>query len=211
MEPVTSGFYSVCVWVYRFAYLNLLWTLFTIAGGLILGFFPATSAMFAVERAWIRGEKEFPIHHLFWSTFKKEFIKSNLLGYLLIITGTLLVINYSISITVEGVVGDVLTWLLIGLSVLYAIIIVYIFPVYVHYDVNYLTHIKHAFVVGTSSPLMSLLIIVSFISYFYLVSIFPGLLLLYTGSILSFLLMWFAYRRFIRIEETNINNANSLE
>lgn len=207
LEPMVSGFYSICVWVYRFAYLNLLWVLFTLAGGIMLGFFPATSAMFSVERTWIRGEKDLPIHQLFWSAYKREFVRSNLLGYLLIFGGFLLVINYVISITIDGTIGDILTWLLIGLLLVYAVILVYIFPVFVHYNVNYLAYIKHAFVIGISSPLMSLLIVVSFISYFYLVSVFPGILLLYTGSILSFLLMWFAYCRFVKIEETSVEKA----
>lgn len=206
-HPVANGFYSICIWVYRFAFLNLLWVLFTLAGGVVLGIFPATIAMFAVERAWIRGEKDLPVHQLFWSMYKREFGKSNLLGYLLTFVGTLLVINYFISATVKGAVGDVFTLLLLGLLLLYALIIIYIFPVYVHYDVHYLAYIKHAVVIGISSPLMSLLIGLSFIGYFYLVTLFPGILLLYTGSILSFLIMWFAYCRFTKIEAIRADKA----
>lgn len=39
---IMRGLYTVTEWIYRFAIVNLLWILFTIAGLVIFGFFPAT-------------------------------------------------------------------------------------------------------------------------------------------------------------------------
>ncbi|SNZ17479.1 Uncharacterized membrane protein YesL [Terribacillus aidingensis] len=207
MEPLVSGFYTICVWVFRFAYLNILWLLFTLLGAVVLGFFPATIAMFAVERKWILGDSDFSIFQHFWSTYKQEFIKINLLGYAVTFIGALLVINYFISTSLNNAIGDMLGWLLLGLLLLCTVAVIYIFPVYVHYDVKYLDYIKHAFVIGISSPLMSLLILLSFMTYFYIVTIFPGILPLYTGSMLSFAVMWFAHCAFIRIESKQIKRT----
>ncbi|WP_421102885.1 DUF624 domain-containing protein [Sporosarcina psychrophila] len=61
MNP-TSGFtYNVFEWITRLAYIYLLWILFSLAGGMISGFFPATIAMFAISREWLKGISEIPI------------------------------------------------------------------------------------------------------------------------------------------------------
>jgi uncharacterized membrane protein YesL len=207
LEPLVSVFYTICVWIFRFAYLNILWLLFTLAGAVVLGIFPATIAMFAVERRWIQGDSEFTIFQQFWSAYKQEFVKINLLGYTVTLLSALLVLNYFISASLNNAIGDVLSWLLLGLLLLCTVAVIYIFPVYVHYDVKYLDYIKHAFVIGISSPLMSLLIVLSFLFYFYVVTIFPGILPLYTGSILSFAVMWFAHCAFSRIESKQIKRT----
>jgi uncharacterized membrane protein YesL len=209
LEPLISGFYNICVWIFRLAYLNILWLLFTILGAVIIGFFPATIAMFAVERKWIQGNSDFNIFQHFWSTYKQEFVKINLLGYAITFVGTLLVINYFISTSFNNAIGDLLSWLLLGLMLLCTVVVIYIFPVYVHYDVKYADYIKHAFVIGVSSPLMTLLILLSFMSYFYIVTIFPGILPLYTGSMLSFAIMWFAHCTFIKIESKQMERTQS--
>lgn len=47
--------YTICDWIARLAYINLLWILFTLSGFVVFGFFPATIAMLATLRQFIRG------------------------------------------------------------------------------------------------------------------------------------------------------------
>ncbi|MEC0304686.1 DUF624 domain-containing protein, partial [Terribacillus saccharophilus] len=56
MNRLSSSLYQLFEWITRFAYLNVLWILFTIAGGFIFGFFPSTIAMFTIIRDWLKGE-----------------------------------------------------------------------------------------------------------------------------------------------------------
>ncbi|MDC3416041.1 YesL family protein [Aquibacillus salsiterrae] len=201
---VTSGFYNLCLWIFRFAYLNIIWILFCVLGLVIVGFFPATTAMLMIERKWLSGEKDIPIFQTFCSLFRQEFLKSNLLGFPLITFGILLYLNYLMLTSLNGLIVDVLTLFLIGLVFLYAIVVIYIFPVYIYYDVKYMDNVKYAFFIGISSPLMSLFILLSVVVYLYIGSIFPGIIPLYSGSVISFAVMWFTYCAFKRIEQKHI-------
>src|SRR4051812_27089176 len=97
MEPqgVLGGFYRLSDWIMRLAYVNLLWFSFTLLGGIIFGIMPATIALFAITRKWeMDKEEDFPIFKTFWESYRKDFIKANLLGVFLFIAGGIVVLYY---------------------------------------------------------------------------------------------------------------------
>lgn len=71
MNGFIDGYYRFAVWITRFAYLNLLWIAFSLVGLGVVGFFPATAAMFAVVRKWVHGEKDIPVFQVFGKTIKR--------------------------------------------------------------------------------------------------------------------------------------------
>src|SRR5690625_2024178 len=93
MRGFVSGYYRLALWVTRFAYLNLLWVVFTLVGLVFFGFLPATAAMFAVVRKWISGETDIPVLQTFWKSYRKEFMIINVIGYIVFIIGYLLTIE----------------------------------------------------------------------------------------------------------------------
>lgn len=60
-----GGIYHISNWIMRLAYVNFLWILFTLAGFIVFGFFPATIATFAVVRKWIFDTTDIPIFTTF--------------------------------------------------------------------------------------------------------------------------------------------------
>src|SRR5690625_7900357 len=68
-----NGIYKITMNITRFAYVNILWIIFTILGLGILGFFPSTVAMFGVFRLCVVGEKDIDIFPLFLFKFRNEF------------------------------------------------------------------------------------------------------------------------------------------
>src|SRR5699024_12166732 len=78
MDDLVGGYYRLCVWVTRFAYVNVLWILFTFLGLVFLGAMPSTVAMFAVIRKWVTGDKEVPIFKTFLESYRTEFVKANI-------------------------------------------------------------------------------------------------------------------------------------
>ena len=70
MNPTSGFIYNVLEWITRFAYLNLLWILFSLAGGVIFGFFPATIAMFAIAREWLKGNRNTNFN-TFWKHYRE--------------------------------------------------------------------------------------------------------------------------------------------
>src|SRR5690625_6019457 len=80
MNIFFSALYRIMEWISRFAYIQILWLLFTLLGLGLLGFFPATISMLAVMRDWFLSKPDSPIFRTFWSYYKKEFIRANLFG-----------------------------------------------------------------------------------------------------------------------------------
>src|SRR4051812_16513904 len=87
MNRLLTGIYNLCRWITHFAYLNILWILFTLAGAVVLGIVPSTVAMFAVARKTAMGEEDIPVFKTFWRTYRTEFIRANGLGLLLTAIG----------------------------------------------------------------------------------------------------------------------------
>jgi uncharacterized membrane protein YesL len=195
-----SPFYRWCGAISRLIYLNMLWLLFTIMGLVVAGFVPATVALFAVTRKWIMGDEDIPVFSTFWSVYKKEFLKSNLLGLTLIIAGYILYVDL-VFLPTTSMFFIVVRYALIAICSVYIVILLYIFPIYVHFNGNIKSYLKNAVMYGLSYPLvtfaMVLGIVILYIGFTYLPSLIPFL----SVSILAYFIMWLALKVFARIEE----------
>lgn len=201
MNGFVAGYYRFAVWITRFAYLNLLWVLFSLVGLLFFGVLPATTAMFAVVRKWIDGDRDIPIFKTFWQSYRKEFIKINLLGYGILIVGYLLTIEFQILRSQEHISYIIASFGVVGLFIIYFIILLYIFPIFVHFKLKPLEYIKWAFVIGIGHPFLTLFLFGVIITLVYLTFItIPALLFFFGGSISAYILMWGASQTFPKYE-----------
>lgn len=202
MNGFVGGYYRFSVWVTRFAYLNLLWIFFSVIGLLLFSFFPATAAMFAVVRKWINKDTDIPIFHTFWKAFKKEFIRINMLGLVLVTSGYLLIVELQILRTQEHVAYLIASYTVIGLILIYAIVLLYIFPMFSHFQLKFTHYFKWAFLIGIGHPILTIVLFggVIAIQYFAYATI-PILLFFFGGSITAYILMWGASQVFMKYEK----------
>ncbi|WP_226527265.1 YesL family protein [Metabacillus niabensis] len=204
MEGLMKGFYTFSLWVARLAYVNILWIFFTIAGLVVLGFYPATTAMFAVVRKWVLGDCDIPVFKTFWSNYKKEFVKSNILGIFISIFAFIM---YSSLNIISSVTIPPLKVLYIpnGLvTLLFLLTVLYIFPVFVHYDVKLTKVAKNAFIIMTINPISTFCMVVLTGFLLFIIYKFPGLIPFFSGSMISFLLMFlsnYAFNRASKVVE----------
>ncbi|WP_042459468.1 YesL family protein [Neobacillus dielmonensis] len=197
MGNFAAGYYRFCTWMMKLVSLNLLWIGFSIAGLLVLGAFPSTIAMFAVVRKWITGERDVPIFQTFWKSFKKEFMKGNILGYLLFAIGYILYIDLQYVRLQEGLLFQFLSYAILGLFFIYFIIVLYVFPLFVHFETKILHYLKWSLIIGISHPIITCLMAAGLAAeYFIVKNLMPGLILFILGSGSSYVLMWCAYRTF---------------
>ncbi|WP_353961104.1 DUF624 domain-containing protein [Neobacillus sp. CF12] len=119
----------------KLAYLNFLWIIFTVGGLIVFGMIPATVSLFAIVRKWlITKETDLPIFHTFYQNYKNEFLKSNKLGLVLVLMGLFLYYDFKLIMLSGGMLQYTLTVPLLLISIFYCITLLYIFPVYVHFD-----------------------------------------------------------------------------
>jgi len=195
-----GGLYSLTEWVAKFAYVNLLWIGFTLLGLIVFGYCPATVAMFTVLRKWVMGDRDIPVFSTFWNTYKKEFIKSNALGIIFaIIAGLIWIDLYYMKI-------DHSAFLKLAQIPLYLFIfavimtILYIFPVYVHYNVKFGQMFKNAFLIMLINPIHNIIMLGSIIAIMFVMKVLPGLLFFFGASITAAIIMASCYLAFQRID-----------
>lgn len=204
----TSGFiYNVLEWITRFAYVNLLWILFTLLGGVVLGFYPATIAMFAVCRDWLRGDTGKPVFPAFWQYYRRDFVKSNLLGLFV----TAIAAFIALDIFYIQTSSEDLSWTYIPLfafMLLFTMYLFYLFPTFVHFDIKVGQVIKSAFLIMLINPINTLLIFICLGSIAVIMQTVPALAVIFGGSTFAYIIMWLALRSFNRVNKTGAELEN---
>lgn len=203
MEGWVEKLLSLCKQFANLFYLNLLWIIFTCLGLLILGIFPATTAMFSVVRKWLIGEKEIPIFKSFWQTYKTEFVKSNILGLFFSLIGLVIYFDFHFFQSQEGIVYFIWYACFIMLSLLFLTMLLYFFPVFVHYELKLFQYIKQTLLMAIFQPLNSILMLIGSIVTFtlsYYLRMFPFLSII----ILVYFIMWMGLRTFRKVEQYKV-------
>jgi uncharacterized membrane protein YesL len=200
MKGAIGGFYSLCDWLMKLAYINLLWIAFTFLGLILFGLFPATTAMFIIIRKILMDKDEIPIFKTFWESYKGEFLKSNLLGLILIVSAYILYINISFLRGTTGLL-TLLYYPTLMVALGFILTLFYVFPTFVHFDIKIHQVIKHAFMIMLMNPLSTALMVIGTFAVYLLMTTIPGLIPLFSASILSFVIMWASFFAFSKIKK----------
>ncbi|MGV2939682.1 YesL family protein [Mesobacillus sp. LC4] len=200
MNTLANRAFAATEWITKFAYINLLWIGFSLAGLIVLGYFPATIAMFTIIRKWLKGETEIPIFRTFWTTWKSEFFRSNGLGLLVATVVGLIVFNL---VFVERS-GDGFTSVIqipIYLFMFAAIMtILYLFPVYVHFELKWFQIVKNSFLIMLISPIENIVMIAGIVAVLFVVKFIPALGFFFGGSLIAAITMSAAYLVFGKMD-----------
>lgn len=201
MNKMSSAIYNILEWITRFAYLQLLWLLFTLVGGILFGFFPSTISMYAIIRRWLRGDTEFAIFKYFWRFYKNDFLKSNLLGVFLLLVGSIIGLDLYY---IQQTSNTFLSWTsapLFAFMILFLLLVFYVFPAFVHYELSIFLVIKNAFLIMLIHPLHSFLMLLCLASLAVIMYIIPALAFIFGASTVSFITMWLSLHAFNRVQK----------
>ncbi|WP_419954835.1 YesL family protein [Neobacillus niacini] len=191
-----NGLYALTEWITRFAYVNILWIGFSLLGLVFFGISPATVAMFTIIRKWIMGESDIPVFKTFWHTYKKEFLRGNGVGIVIAL------LAYIIFIDLNYIKLDTMIQIPLYL-IIFAIImtLLYIFPVYVHYNVTFLQLFKNSFFIMMVNPVSSIMMLIGFVALFFVMRFLPALSIFFGGSLSAGIIMSSCYLAFQKIEK----------
>src|SRR5699024_3675535 len=125
-------------------YVNFLWVCFTIAGLILFGIGPSTVAMFKIFREyWSNEDSDIRVFKTFWETFRHEFFKANGLSLLLIVIPYMLYVNLNFLELGNERLAVIIHYCVLVAAVVYGIMLIYIFPMYVHYDNKFFNYFKN--------------------------------------------------------------------
>lgn len=194
-----NKFNSIALWMIKIAYLNILWILFSFVGLVLFGLFPATIAMFTITRKWLKGENDFRVFHLFWKNFRKFFIKAN--GYALLFVGVGYLLYYDLLfLQLNNGKLYFLFPILILILISYIMTLLFFFSTFVYFDMKFFQYIKQSFLIAITSPFEAIQIVISIVMLYFIVTLLPGIIPLFTGSVLAVTVTWISNRAITKIE-----------
>lgn len=190
--------YKLSDWFVKLIYINILWILFTIFGLIIIGFFPATFAMFSVIRCLLF-KKNIHIFKGFWKFYTADFVKSNVLGGMILFI--FLVLYFDLVIVGSKAVGFLhfFYYPLLVISLLFFATILYIIPIYIHFNSKIFQLFKDSFIVMILNPINTLTMISSIVFIYFISAVIPTVVLLFSGSLLALFVTMAALRSFQKI------------
>ncbi|WP_254901733.1 YesL family protein [Thalassobacillus devorans] len=227
----TSGFmgglYVVSEWIMRFSLLNLQWVVFNLPIALLLIsmlyiektedlfylavplivlvpvlFFPATTAMFAKAREWVREAEVERESRKYISYYKENYITSLLAGIVFV---TLWVV-WLADIYYFSDKNQVIMNLFVVLGILLFIFTVNFFSVSAHYNMKLRGLLRQTFFITVGSPLLFLAVsITSGIVLYISLNVFPIIIPLFSGSLIAFLAFSAFYRLYLEIIAKKLN------
>ncbi|WP_017472464.1 YesL family protein [Amphibacillus jilinensis] len=198
---IRSSFQYIFEWVMLLAWLNLLWVVFTLSGLVIFGWAPATTSLFNVWRTVYRDNNlQQPIFRIFYHEYKKSFLKANGLGLLLMVIVTMVSFGIMTLPYLNVFSLYVLLVLYIIVISLFLMMMVFIFPAFTHYQTSFINYFKYALLISISYFHYTLLIGLTMLLTYILFKAFPGLILFFSVSIPSALVMAIALKVFKKIE-----------
>lgn len=181
MDAMLSYYAMSLQKVYKFAYLQILWILFTVLGMGLLGVFPATYALFTVlnEHEDLTAKRTF---RLFYQTYSSSFIKINKAGLIWQVMFLLISINLFIP-QVENF--QVIVFAMLCLIML---CIVYFFR-YFEQEQPIIKQIKYCFRYVCLHPKQNFMYMIIFFGLFLAINFIPGITFFFGMSVAAYLIV----------------------
>lgn len=193
---VTGTLYTGMEWISRIVYVNALWLLFTLMGGVIFGISPATAALFSITKKWVNGEEVPAVFTQFWQEYRFYFWRSQKISFVFGVAGILLFIDwhfFSQRQSNMNLIGKMLT---VQLILLYAALLFYIFPVFVNGEYKMSRALKQAGFLALQAPFKTIFGLGSAAALLLLFITIPAVALLCAASSLA-MWVWFYTERVI--------------
>jgi uncharacterized membrane protein YesL len=205
-----GGIYRVTEWITKFAYLGILWMFFSLLGLILFGLFPATISTFVITRKWVQGYTDIPITKTFWQTYKKEFKKGNIIGFIYYIIGYLLYLDFQLIANISNSALQITSFSLVLISLVLLLTLLYLFPVYVHYEYTIIHVFKNAFLISVLRPLNTLMMIAGAFAVYGVIRLIPGLIPFFAISLWAYINMWCANLVFKKFDQNQQEKSEKL-
>lgn len=115
-------------------------------------------------------------------------MKANKLGFLLLLFSSVLYVDLKIVQYFDGLLHQALTVVFYILILVYLHTLLYIFPIFVHFNLNTIEYVKHAIILAIARPIQSLFMVIGITSVLLLLRFIPGLIPICSMSLLGFVL-----------------------
>ncbi|KAF1302119.1 DUF624 domain-containing protein [Enterococcus saccharolyticus] len=197
MKGIIKGSYVLGQRIIDGLILQFLFIVYTLRGGIVLGFFPALASVFQVIYLALT-HKGGKFKSTFQESYKENFRISNQLGFTALTVCLFLWVDLRISGNYIQV--PILHYLLILLFILALGTSLFLFPVVCRYSLTYVEYLRQAAILFFTNLIEAIAILVGVFLVVWLYVIFPILLIIAGVPLLLFPIIWFALQAMIKTE-----------
>ncbi|AOM83754.1 YesL family protein [Salisediminibacterium beveridgei] len=180
--------------------LNFLWAIFTLAGLIVFGLFPATVALFSQMRriTWKDWESAslYSLFHGFYQEWKQYFIKANTWGLLFYLAGTVLFVNWLILPQLDSALQLPMTAAHLFSTGFLLVVLMFWFPAFIHYELKWMDYLKVAFLLPFKNILSTFMVIAGVSVFIALLFWFPPIISFAGISGIAWLIMSLSVKTF---------------
>lgn len=144
----------------KVVYINVLWALFTLLGGVVFGVMPATATMNHLIRRLMRNEDVENVLRTYFSEFKRTFVSANLIGLIFGVVGLFLYLDFNFLIRVNHPAATALLVGVSAISIVYVGMLLHLFPLFSRFELSIKQAITLTFVMTVTKPLTTILMVV---------------------------------------------------
>jgi uncharacterized membrane protein YesL len=177
-------------WLFRLAYLNILWILFSLP---VVTIIPSTFAMFAVIRKWEKEDLDLPIFQTFWQKYRLFFWKSYQLGLFYLLAGLFLYIDFLFIQVYEEGFFLTFKYAFIIVIIFYFITSFYSIPIYLNYQFSWYKTLFIALMLGVRQPIVTIITVFGVLLVLLCFVYLTGIGILFLGSLSAFFISKAAY------------------
>ncbi|GAB2537576.1 YesL family protein [Gracilibacillus alcaliphilus] len=174
--------YLICEWIMILVYINVLWVIFTLLGGVVFGVYPATLATFAVVKKWLKSEDDAAVFTTFFQSYKNNFIRANIVGLVLTLTGVLIAVNFHLVHFENEIIHFFFLMILFMITCFYMMVWLYIFPLMIDYQLSLKNYFSQAILVGIATPFRTMMMVAFLFGTAYIFFLLSTLLVLFGVS-----------------------------
>lgn len=183
--------YQIVEFITMLAVLQLMWIGLTLLGLVFFGIAPATAGLFASMRKRLNGEDDLKtLVNIYRKSYRKDFFDANKIGITIIVVGYFIVLNIRLSMTMNGVPGLLMLSFMVMACILYAIILLNIFSIFVHYELPFTRYFSVSLLMSISFPVQTIGAMLGLYGLYRIFLIIPGLLPFFGISVTVLFLTW---------------------
>lgn len=196
MGQILQNLFNRC---YTLLKLNLMFWLFSLIGGLVLGIGPSLLAMMSMKEDFDWDYKEMTLSAYF-ERFKVYFKKGNGLFYLYLMIVALVGYNLFLSVQVRGILFLIIDFILVFAIIFFSVTFMFTQVILVRYDIKFSNAIKLGMILFFMNFIDILKLLLGLLIIFFITYKSPALLLFGTFSGIQVYLIWRTQKMFINFE-----------
>lgn len=203
----------VTYWLWEILKLHFNWMIYILRGGVVLGIFPSTAAVYAVARHWLINDDKAEIKILFKKYYSENFKVANLLGWISLLFSITLYLNWRIlPLLDQPILKTFMYGFVIFLTILIGCFWLYLFPIIVNYSLRWFDYILVEINIAISNISFTILQIVLIGIYVILAANYIPLFILFGLCMIAIIQMYICTYVFkIRSESQEFNTSNQKE